>query len=104
MPSDHRVLAGAGPAEPLQRQLADQLDPHEVLHRGVDPLAHQDLAVLGLVAQARGQVDHAADRPVVEAALEPDIPQRGVARGDPDLDAELVAAAAPPALRSAIRP
>src|SRR5262249_55316818 len=46
-------------------------------------------------AQPRGEIDHGADRRIVEAALESDPTERRIAVRDADPEAELVAVLAP---------
>ena len=50
---------------------------------------------LGLAAEPGGEIDDGADGGVVEAVLEADAAERGVALRDADAEAELVAALAP---------
>jgi hypothetical protein len=75
--------------------LAQILDLGQRLDRGGEPAAHQDLAVGGLAAQPRGEVDDGADRGVVEAILEADAAQRGVALRHADAEAQAIAAPSP---------
>src|SRR5262249_14208706 len=83
------------PREALQRQAAQLLDFYQCLDRAEHALLDQDLARLGLAAEAGGHVGHGADRAVVHAALEADRADRRVALGDADAEVELVAALAP---------
>src|SRR5204862_1370128 len=59
------------------------------------PPPREDLAVLRLAGEPGRQVDHAADRGVVEAALVADPPERRVAHRDADPEADLMIAPAP---------
>src|SRR5213592_3082717 len=58
--------------EALEVELADRLGVDQRPGLGVDALADEDLAGGGLGAEAGGEVGHAADGAVVEAALEAD--------------------------------
>src|SRR5262245_49715571 len=83
--------------EALEEHLAD---PHRldlVLQGAEEPAGDEDLAGLGLAAEARGQVGDGADGAVVPAALEADGPERRVPLGDADPEVELVPALAPAA-------
>src|SRR5918996_1704927 len=81
--------------EALEGQLAQRLRLDQVLDRHQRALADQDLAVAGLVAQARGEVRYRADRGVLEPSLEADPPEGGVAMGDADAEAQIVTPLAP---------
>src|SRR6185369_3834316 len=91
---DH-VVGRDRPAQPLERQLPDGLARGDLVHRRLYLPRDQDLAVLRLGAEPRADVRDGADRAVVVAPFEADAPERGVALGDPDAEAELVAAGAP---------
>ena len=67
----------------LELELAGRLHVDHVLDGRVGPLAEQDLAGLGLGAQAGGEDDGVADRGVVIAAFEADPAERRVAGRDP---------------------
>ena len=92
-----------GPAEPLQLEIPDRLAGDEVLGPESTRCVTRICPAGRFRAQPRGEVRHAADRGVVEAPLEADPAQRGVALRDADAEAEIVAPAAP-ALRPARRP
>ena len=92
--SDH-VESRHGAAEALERELADGDGFDRVLDLGVEPLRDQHLPARGFVRQPRGKVRHAADRGVVGAALEADLPARRVAESDACAEVELIAALAP---------
>jgi hypothetical protein len=83
------------PNEPLQCEFADGLGVDQVFHRGERPLADQDFAVGGLVAQARGEIRHRTDRGVVEPPLETDPAERGITLRDTDSEAKPVAMLVP---------
>ena len=57
--------------------------------------AHQDLAGLGLGAQARGEIGHSPDDAVADAGLVADRADGGVAVRDADAERDVVAAPAP---------
>ena len=82
-------------AEPLQVELADRL-ADATARRPRTPAARRGSARGRLRAEPGGEVRDAADRGVVGSALEPDPAERGVALGDADPEAEVVAAAAQP--------
>src|SRR5712692_4815982 len=69
----HHVEDGDGLAEALQRDIANFFQPGDTVGRGGDPLADQDLPVLGLGAQPGRQVAHRADRGVTDALGETDL-------------------------------
>src|SRR5437763_12090297 len=81
--------------EAAQRQRADVLGLHQRFDLGVHRLAHEDLAVARLLAEPRAEVRHGADRRVVEASLEADAADGGVAHRDAGPEAEGVPAPAP---------
>src|SRR5437879_9886744 len=85
------VERGDGAVEPLELKLADRSGVGQRFHGGVDLAVDQDLAALGLAAEARGEVHHAADGSVVEAAFGADAAERGKAMRDADTEAEIVA-------------
>src|SRR5687767_4286900 len=70
------VVRRNGLVEPLQHERLDLLDLHQRLDGLQDGPGDENLTVLGLGAEARGEVRHAADRRVVEPALEADPSQR----------------------------
>ena len=88
-------MGGDGAVEALEGELAHRLHLGQVLHRDQQALGDQDLAGLGLPAEAGGEVGDGADGPVVPAALEADGPDGGVALGDADAEVEVVAPLAP---------
>src|SRR2546425_5285091 len=90
------VVGRHGSVEALESELADGFDFREVLHRRQHALRDEDLARLRLATEARGEVGHGADRPVVQAPLETDRADRRVALGDADAEVEGVAALPPP--------
>src|SRR5437870_5763670 len=90
------VVGGHGAVEALEPELADRLDFREVLHRRQHALSDEDLARLRLAAEARREIGHSADRPVVQTPLEADRADRRVALGDADAEVEGVAALPPP--------
>src|SRR5947209_3570264 len=49
-------------AQALEGEVADLFEPGVALDRGGDAFRHQDLAVRRGVAEARGEIDHRADR------------------------------------------
>src|SRR2546425_3349146 len=90
------VVGRHGSVEALESELADGFDFREVLHRRQHALRDEDLARLRLATEARGEVGHGADRPVVQAPLETDRADRRVALGNTDAEVEGVAALPPP--------
>src|SRR2546430_12062263 len=87
-----------GLVEALQLDVAERGRLDRILDRGVHAAAHEDLTGLRLVREALRLDDHHAHRAVVEPALEPDPAERGVAHGDPDPEAEVVAPLLPAGL------
>src|SRR5262249_35222753 len=83
------------PMESLERQIADVIGLDLRLDESEDALADEDLAALGLVAQPRRQVGDAADRRIVEALVEADLTERGIADRNAHAEAERMAAPAP---------
>ena len=83
------------PVEPLERELAGGLGAGRVLDGGLHLAVDEDLPVLGVGAQARREIDHRADRRIVEPALEADAAERGIAVGDAHAETELVTGLAP---------
>src|SRR5262245_34250136 len=81
--------------EALQRELLERLSLDQRLDRAISTLGNEDLAALGLVAQPGGQVGDRSDRGIVEAALETDPPQGGIAHGNADGEIEPVATPLP---------
>src|SRR6266550_2334613 len=92
--SDH-VESGHGPAEALERELADGDGFNRVVDLGVQPLRDQHLPTRRFVCQPRGKVRHAADRRVVRAPLEADLAARREAEGNTRSEVELIATLAP---------
>src|SRR5262245_17694326 len=84
-----------GVIESLQVEVVDRLSLDPLLDHAVDAAAHHDLAGLGLVAQAGGEVGDAADRGIFQALLKADLAERGVAERNADTEGEVVAAVAP---------
>src|SRR5216684_6851281 len=84
-----------GPVQALKGKLADRLELGHALDRGVHLAVDQDLAALGLVAQARGKVRDRASHRILKAPLEADAAERRIAVGDADAEAKLVAVLAP---------
>src|SRR5262245_21735068 len=89
--------------KPFERHLADRIGLDFRLGLGKNARRNEDLAVLGLAAQARRYIRHGANSAIVEAALEPDRADRGVAAGDSDPEAEVMAALLPGAREDADR-
>src|SRR5215470_14900388 len=89
------LMHDAGPGQALERDLADRFERGDRLDRRDGTLAHQDLAVAGSVAEARGEIGDGAHGGVIDVVLEADPTQRGVALGDADAEADLMAALAP---------
>ena len=83
------------PMQTLKSELPRLLGRGERLHRRLDFAVDENLAVGGFAAQARRQVDHGADRGVVEASFEADATERGVPLSDADTKAEFMAVLAP---------
>src|SRR5262245_50525566 len=85
-PHPEEAERGDGAEEALEAEAADflhlELPLEDARHAGGD----EDLAALGLPAQARGEIGHGADGAIVPAALEPDGADRRVALGDPDAE------------------
>src|SRR5882757_3067576 len=81
---------GHRPPDALQRDLADAFAVDKGHHGGVHLAVDEDLAVARFAAKPRGEIDHRSDRRIVEAALEADAAQGGVAMGDADAEADLV--------------
>ena len=67
----------------------------QFVDRRCHALGHQNLAVLGLVAEPGRNVGYSADCGIVEAALETDLTERGIALSDPDAKADLVPTSRP---------
>ena len=84
-----------GLQEALEGQGPDRLEVDRILGGAGHARRDQDLARLGLAAQARRQVRDRADGAVVPAALEADGADGRVALGDADAEAEVVPALAP---------
>src|SRR5215468_12545626 len=68
-----------GVIEALQVEVVDRLALDPLLDHAVDAAAHHDLAGLGLVTQAGGEVGDAADRSIFQALLKTDLAERGIA-------------------------
>src|SRR5262249_16646562 len=77
--------------EALQVELADRRGLDVRLDRAEGALADDHLAWPCLVAQSPRQIDDAADRGVFAPLLETDLPERGIAGGDSDAEAQGVA-------------
>src|SRR5688572_15058714 len=89
------VVCGYRALEAAQRELAHVLYLDPLLDLAEYALRDQHLAGLRLAAQARGEIGDRPDRAVVAPFLEADRAERGVAVGDPDAEAEVVAALLP---------
>ncbi len=94
-PDPQSVDRGYGVREALEREVPDVLDVEQMLDLGECAAADEHLAVARGIAEPRGEDRHRAERGVVEASLEADLPERGVSERDPDAEAELVAATLP---------
>src|SRR5512134_2096043 len=84
--AEHRHRLG----EALERERPALVDGEAALEADACPSVDQDLPALRLAAQPRRQVDHAADRGVIEPALVAHRPERRVAVRDPDPQVEVV--------------
>ena len=80
--------AGTGLRVALEGKRADRLAVGLLAQRGARAAVDQDLAARGLAAQPRGEVDDAADRRIVEAALEAERAERREALRDADAEVE----------------
>lgn len=76
--------------EPLESEFSCRLSLHQLLHRRIDPLTHQDLFILGLITQASGKIRDWTYRTIINSALEPDHSQSGIPLGDADPETQLV--------------
>src|SRR5499425_1050027 len=74
---------GHRPEQPLEGQGAEGLGLHQLLDLRGHPLMDEDLAALGLAAEAGGEVGHGADGAIVPAPLESDGANGGIALRDP---------------------
>src|SRR5207237_1227682 len=81
--------------EALEAEFAHRLGGSDVLSGGLYLAIDEDLTVLRLAAQARGDDDDGADSGIVVPALEADAAEGGVAVGNADAKAEVVADPAP---------
>src|ERR1700730_4809862 len=81
--------------EALENQIIERLAVDPWLDHAVDAPGDHDLAGLGFVAEARGEVGDAADRGVFQPLLEADLAQGRIAERDADAEAEAVPAVAP---------
>src|SRR5712692_2135865 len=79
----------------LKGQEVERLGLDLLLDHAVDRLRDQNLAALGFVAEARGEVHDRPDRGVVEAPPKADLAKCRVAHRDPDAEVELMAALPP---------
>ena len=86
---------GTGRRSPFSVRTPTSSRFDHVLDGAGDTRRHEDLAALGLAAQARREVRDRADGAVVPAPLEPDGADRGVTLGDADAEPEVVTALAP---------
>src|SRR6266487_2678677 len=82
--------------EALQLEEAERFGLDDLLHFRQHPLANDDLARRRGVAEARGEVEDAADGAVVVATLEADPADRRVAERHTEREVELVPALPPP--------
>jgi len=89
------VIGGDRPVETLQIQVADMRDLYRSLDGAERALSDQDLPRSCFVAQARGEICHAADRRVLAPMFEADLPQCRVARSYTDPESKAVALSAP---------
>src|SRR5512132_1984915 len=76
--------------EPFQSQLTCWFGFDEVLDLGEYSLVHHNLAAPSFIAESRGEVHHAAHRPVVVPPFEADPPESRVPQRDPDREIQLV--------------
>ena len=82
-------------AHAAQGPFAEILHLGDALDRRCQAPAGQDLAVARIGAKPRGEIDDGADRGVVEAILEADAAERGIALGHADAEPQRVAALGP---------
>ena len=95
LPRPHDVVDGSRAAEALERQGLHLLGLELILNRGEQPVADEDLAPRCCLAQARGEDHDVAHCPVVVSALEADPAEGRESDGDPDPQAQVVAAPMP---------
>src|SRR5687767_4878151 len=91
----HDPVGRHGADESLERQLAEGLRLDVRFDGHVHTLSDENLARLGLAAQPGREVGHCAYRAVVEASLEADPAQRGIAQCDPHGEAQVISPLAP---------
>src|SRR5712691_187837 len=84
------------PAEALQRYLPHRLGLGDAFHRRHHALLEQDLAGLGLGAEAGREIGDGADGAVVHAPFEADGPDGGIAVRDAEPEVEVEARLLPP--------
>src|SRR5262245_59813609 len=83
------------PAQALECEWSDLLDVGHLGDCSGNSGSNQNLTVLGGFAQARGGIDHSADRAVIEAPLEADLAERSKALRNTDAETDLIVVPAP---------
>ena len=93
--SGNHIVCRQRPPDPLQLELADRLDLHDVLDLRQHPRTDKDLTGLGLIAKTRGNVGYRPDGGIVKSALEADGAERSKAVRNADTEANLMPQATP---------
>src|SRR5262245_51199117 len=83
------------PAESLEHAIADRFRIDRLFDCRMDFAVDQYLARRRFAAQPGRQIDHRTDRRIVEAFFKSDAAKRGIAIGNADAEAELMAELAP---------
>ena len=87
----HHVVDGDGLAQALQRHLADLFELCVLFDRDCDTATDQYLPVLGLAAEASGEIGDRTNRGVVHALGKADLAQGRIALRDANAEPQIVA-------------
>src|SRR5579862_2169523 len=90
------IESADGAMKPLELEFTEFVRGRDGLDGELNPAVDQDLAIGGLPAEPRAEVHHGAVGRIMQPTLVADIAERGVACGDADAEAELMAQSAPP--------
>src|SRR5262245_21409953 len=86
----HDLIGGHRAAKTFQRQVAHKIGFDQRLDGAENPLADEDLARFGLLAQSRCMVRDSADYRIVRALIETDAPDGCVPSGNTNSEAKQI--------------
>src|SRR5207237_5609059 len=96
IPGIPRYVEGRdGPAQALERHVPHFFERRDRRYRGRDPAREEDLPVLGLGTEPRGEIAHRVDRGIARPLGKADLSQRRVTLGDAEAKPDRTSALLP---------